>query len=189
MSQLINDLLDFSRATRTGERFAPTDLSAVLRSTLADFDLLIKEKNAIVVAGELPVIEAIPFQIGQLFHNLISNALKFTKEKTPPVIKIGGRVPDREEIAAMDGLDKTAQYVEIVFEDNGIGFSNEYAEQIFVLFQRLNGRHEFPGTGIGLALCRKIVENHGGKIFAQSIESINTEFHVVLPVVQPGVGR
>jgi two-component system CheB/CheR fusion protein len=186
MSQLIRDLLDFSRATRTNDRFTSTDLGAILRTTLADFDLLIKEKNAMVIAGELPVIEATPFQMGQLFHNLISNALKFSKDKTPPIIRISSRRLGREEVMSMEGLDRNIPYVELVFEDNGIGFSNEYAEQIFVLFQRLNGRHDYPGTGIGLALCRKIVDNHGGRIFASSIESIHTEFHVILPVTQPG---
>jgi two-component system, chemotaxis family, CheB/CheR fusion protein len=182
MSQLINDLLDFSKATRSEERFTRTDLSAVLRATLADFELLIKEKNAIIQIGELPVIEAIPFQMGQLFHNLLGNALKFSKARTPPVIKVSSRSLDRAETAGMEGLDSNSPYVEILFEDNGIGFANQYAEQIFVLFQRLNGRHEYPGTGIGLALCRKIADNHGGRIFAESIESIHTIFHVILPM-------
>ncbi len=182
MSQLINDLLDFSRATRTDGHFADTDLAITLQSTLQDFDMLIKEKNAIIVAGELPVINAIPVQMKQLFHNLIGNSLKFSKERTQPVIKVGARQLSKEEIATIEGLDSNLRYIEILFEDNGIGFSNEYSEQIFVLFQRLNGRHAYPGTGIGLALCRKIVDNHGGKIFASSIESIHTEFHVILPV-------
>jgi len=184
MSQLIHDLLDFSRATRTMDRFTPTDLSAVLQSVLSNFDLQIKEKNAIVVTGELPVIDAIPLQMEQLFHNLVSNALKFSKEKTPPVIKVSSRRLHGDEVAGIEGLDRMAEYVEVVVEDNGIGFSNEYAEQIFVLFQRLNARHEYPGTGIGLALCKKIVENHGGRIFASSIEMVHTEFRVVLPVEQ-----
>ncbi|MBS1606293.1 MAG: PAS domain S-box protein, partial [Bacteroidetes bacterium] len=184
MSQLIHDLLDFSRATRTADRYTPTNLSAILQSVLANFDLQIKEKNAIVVTGEMPVIDAIPLQMEQLFHNLISNALKFSKEKTPPVIKVSSRRLHRDEVAGIEGLDRFADYVEIVVEDNGIGFGNEYAEQIFVLFQRLNARHEYPGTGIGLALCKKIVENHGGRIFASSIELVHTEFRVVLPVEQ-----
>ena len=185
MSQLIHDLLDFSRATRTSERMERTDLAAILQIVLSDFDLLIKEKNALVVVDQLPVIEAIPLQMEQLFHNLISNALKFSKERTPPVIRIGSKKLDKDEVAAIGGLDKNLDYVELIFEDNGIGFSNEFAEQIFVLFQRLNGRHEYPGTGIGLALCRKIVDNHGGRIFANSLESIHTQFHVVLPMEQP----
>jgi two-component system CheB/CheR fusion protein len=185
MSQLIHDLLDFSRATRTSDRFEKTDLSAILQTVLADFDLLIKEKNALVVADQLPVIEAIPLQMEQLFHNLVSNALKFSREQTQPVIRIAGRKMKKDEVAALGGLDKNLDYIELIFEDNGIGFSNEFAEQIFVLFQRLNGRHEYPGTGIGLALCRKIVDNHNGRIFANSLESVLTQFHVVLPVEQP----
>lgn len=185
MSQLIHDLLDFSRATRTNERMERTDLAVVLQTVLVDFDLLIKEKNALVVIGDLPVIEAIPLQMEQLFHNLISNALKFSKDRTPPVIKVSSRKMEKEEIIGLGGLDRNLDYVELVVEDNGIGFSNEFAEQIFVLFQRLNGRHEYPGTGIGLALCRKIVDNHGGRMHANSLESIHTQFHVVLPVEQP----
>ena len=184
MSQLIHDLLDFSRATRTNERMERTDLNVVIQTVLLDFDLLIKEKNALVSVEKLPVIEAIPLQMEQLFHNLISNALKFSKERTPPVIKISGRKLEKEEVTALGGLDKGVDYVELTVEDNGIGFSNEFAEQIFVLFQRLNGRHEYPGTGIGLALCRKIVDNHGGRISANSLETIHTQFHVVLPVEQ-----
>jgi two-component system CheB/CheR fusion protein len=187
MSQLINDLLDFSRATRKGERLTKIDLSAVLRSALVDFDLIIREKNAMIVAGEMPVIDAIPVQMEQLFHNIISNALKFSQERTTPVIKISSRRLTPEEAAAFEGLDSHAEYVEILFEDNGIGFGNGFAEQIFVLFQRLNLRHEYPGTGIGLALCRKIAENHGGRIYANSIEFIHTEFHVILPITRIGV--
>lgn len=185
MSQLIHDLLDFSRATRTGERLEQTDLSAILQIVLSDFDLLIKEKNALVVVDPLPTIEAIPLQMEQLFHNLISNALKFSKERTPPVIRVTSKRLEKEEAMALGGLDKNLDYIELTFEDNGIGFSNEFAEQIFVLFQRLNGRHEYPGTGIGLALCRKIVDNHNGRIFANSLETIHTQFHVVLPIEQP----
>ncbi|HET6255402.1 MAG TPA: CheR family methyltransferase [Puia sp.] len=184
MSQLIHDLLDFSKAVRAQDHFQPTDLSAVLRTVLEDFDLLIKEKNAMLITGDLPKIDAIPLQMEQLFHNLISNALKFSREKTPPVIKISSRSLNSDEAAAQGCVDQT-KYMEIIFEDNGIGFSNEYAEQIFVIFQRLNSHHEYPGTGIGLALCRKIVDNHGGRMFAHSIESIHTEFHVILPEKQP----
>ena len=170
MSQLINDLLDFSRTTRTSDQFESTNLSTILRSVLDDFDLLIKEKNALIIKGELPTLEAIPLQMEQLFSQYHQQcAGKFSKEKTPTVIKIGSRLLDREEaISTPGGLDPTTTYLELVFEDNGIGFGNEYAQQIFVLFQRLNGRHEYPGTGIGLALCRKIVDNHGGWIFAKS---------------------
>lgn len=184
MSQLINDLLDFSRAVKNDQPFIRTDLSEILQTELENFEHVIKEKNAVVIVEEMPAVDAIPFQIRQLFHNLLGNALKFCKSDIAPVIKVSSRLLREEEIVLIEGLNKKEQYVEIVFEDNGIGFSNEYAERIFVLFQRLNRKHEFPGTGIGLALCRKIVENHGGKIFANSIESVHTEFHVILPVEQ-----
>ncbi len=184
MSQLIKDLLEFSRLTKTNDHFRATNLADILKTVLANFELLVKEKNAIILADNLLVIEAIPFQMEQLFHNLISNALKFSKPKVPPVIRITCHHLSKTEIDGMEGLDGKKDYVELIFEDNGIGFSTEYSEQIFVLFQRLNNRHEYPGTGIGLALCKKIVDNHGGRIFAESVESIQTQFHVILPVVQ-----
>jgi len=181
MSQLIRDLLDFSRAVKIDGQFTAVDLNATLQSVLSTLDLTIKQKQAIIAWDELPVIEAIPLQMEQLFYNIVNNAIKFSKEQVPPVVKISSRQLGDEAIRNMEGLDPELQYVEIAIEDNGIGFSNEYAEQIFVIFQRLHAKHEYPGTGIGLALCRKIVENHGGRIFATSIEQVRTEFHVILP--------
>jgi two-component system CheB/CheR fusion protein len=181
MSQLIHDLLEFSRAIRISGQFVAVDLNATLRSALSTLDMTIKQKQAIIVPDELPVIEAIPLQMEQLFYNIVSNAIKFSKEQAPPVVRISSLPVKAEVKKTMEGLNPALQYIEIIFEDNGIGFSNEYAEQIFVIFQRLNAKHEYPGTGIGLALCRKIVENHGGKIFATSIEQVRTEFHVILP--------
>jgi two-component system CheB/CheR fusion protein len=184
MSQLIRDVLDFSSATKVKELFTQTDLNAVLKTILSDFDLLIKEKNAVVVADDLPVIEAIPLQMEQLFHNMVSNALKFSRAQVAPVIKITCRELAPASRDVMEGLRKDLDYVEIIFEDNGIGFNNEFAERIFIIFQRLNGRREYAGTGIGLALCRRISDNHCGMIYASSIEHVRTEFHVILPVRQ-----
>jgi two-component system CheB/CheR fusion protein len=182
MSQLIHDLLEFSRTIKIDGKFAPTDLNAALQSTLSTLDMAIKQKQAIIVSDKLPVIDAISVQMGQLFYNIVSNAIKFSRDQVPPVVKISSYLLPPEVKHTIEGLNPGLEYVEIIFEDNGIGFNNEYAEQIFVIFQRLNARHEYPGTGIGLALCRKIVENHGGKIFATSIEQVRTEFHIILPV-------
>jgi two-component system CheB/CheR fusion protein len=184
MSQLIHDLLDFSSATRMRDLFNETDLNEMLETTLQDFDLIIKEKKAVIEADRLPVIEAIPVQMKQLFHNLLSNSLKFAREQVQPAIRITTRSVPEREVNNIDALRKDLQYVEIIFEDNGIGFSNEFAEKIFIIFQRLNGRQEYPGTGIGLALCRKIMDNHEGMIYASSIEQIRTEFHIILPMRQ-----
>jgi len=182
MSQLIHDLLEFSKAIKINGKFAPTDLNATLQAVLSTLEVAIKQKQALIVSDELPVIEAISVQMEQLFYNIVSNAIKFSRDHVPSVVKITSHPLQPETVRTMEGLNPAQEYVEIIFEDNGIGFNNEYAEQIFVIFQRLNARHEYPGTGIGLALCRKIVENHGGRIFATSIEQVRTDFHVILPV-------
>jgi signal transduction histidine kinase len=117
----------------------------------------------------------------QLFHNLISNALKFSKDDTPPEITITVKEIFPAEIKRRVNLAKSDGYIEISFSDNGIGFNNEFAEQIFVIFQRLNDQKVFPGTGIGLALCRKIVNNHGGEIYAESKPNEGATFHIILP--------
>lgn len=182
MSTLIDNLLDFSRISRDN-KFIKTDLNEVLEKVLIDFELIISEKRAKINKEIYPFIEAIPIQIEQLFHNLISNALKFSKEGNPPIITIWSALLAESERIAV-GLSEDKQYVEIVFEDNGIGFNNEFAEQIFVIFQRLNERNKYPGTGIGLSLCRGIAENHKGKIFATSMEDKGSAFHVILPLEQ-----
>jgi signal transduction histidine kinase len=119
----------------------------------------------------------------QLFHNLISNGLKFSKPGVPPFIQITTRELDKTKVVNT-GLDPSLRYVEIVVSDKGIGFPGGQKEKIFELFHRLNSKEEYPGTGIGLALCRKIVDNHGGKIFAESTQTKGTEFHIIFPYVR-----
>lgn len=181
MTKLIDDLLNLSRISRTTQRFVETDLNFTLRSALNNLDEHISQVNAKIHYAKLPVINGIALQMEQLFHNLINNALKFTKKDLAPEITISTKKPLDDKIAELN-LDTSFEYTEIVFKDNGIGFSSEFAEQIFIIFQRLNSREQYPGTGIGLALCRKIVDNHGGKIFAVSEEGKGAEFHVILPV-------
>jgi two-component system CheB/CheR fusion protein len=128
----------------------------------------------------LPTIDAIPLQMNQLFYNLINNSLKFTKENVPPIIKITCRKLNEEE-KKEEGLIDNIVYYEIIIKDNGIGFSQEYSEQIFGLFKRLNDKNYFPGSGIGLALCKKVMLNHNGVIHAEGKENEGAEFHLILP--------
>jgi two-component system CheB/CheR fusion protein len=186
MTRLIDDLLNFSRISRADEQFASTDLNDVLKSVLGDFDLIINQKKAIISKDKLPEIEAIPIQMKQLFHNLLSNALKFSKEGVAPLINITSRKLPKEEVEKLLVPNRSLDYIEIVFKDNGIGFNADFCEQIFNVFQRLNASKDYPGTGIGLALCRKIVNNHGGTIHAYSQENEGASFYVVLPVKRGG---
>jgi two-component system CheB/CheR fusion protein len=183
MTHLIDDLLNFSRLTTTNQKFAKVNLDKIIKSTLKEFDGSIKEKKAKVKVGSLPVIEAVGIQMSQLFQNLLSNALKFSKEGIAPIIKIESHVPSARQLPVEFKNNKSA-YIEIICTDNGIGFSRKFAEQVFNIFQRLNEREDYRGAGIGLALCRKIVNNHGGKIYAESTRNKGTSFHIILPVKQ-----
>ena len=178
------ELLNFSKLSKTEEAYTKVDLNDVIHTVREDFELLIKEREASIQINKLPVIEGIPLHFHQLFHNLISNSLKFCNENTRPVITITAREIARAELATHSGLNPELNYVEIEWKDNGIGFSQQYAEQIFTIFQRLNNPKDYSGTGIGLALCKKIVTNHHGAIYAQSVENEGATFHIILPVVQ-----
>ncbi|MDB5192347.1 MAG: signal transduction histidine kinase with CheB and CheR [Segetibacter sp.] len=180
MRQLIYDLLNFTRISSVGKNFVTTDLNEIIKEVLTDFDLLIQEKKAVVNIGNLPVVRAIPLQMNQLFHNLVSNALKFAVED--PVLTIASRSIPKEEVLNHPDLQPNLDYFELVVKDNGIGFEQEFADQIFVIFQRLNDKEQFAGTGIGLALVKKIVLNHRGVIYATSKENEGAEFHIILPV-------
>lgn len=174
MSRLINDLLDYSKLS-AGDLFHLTDLDELLKEVLLDLDFAIREKRAVVVLEGLPIIEAIPGQLRQVFQNLISNSLKFAKADVPCLIEIKGQV------TKSDGIDICC----IEFRDNGIGFEPEYAEKIFTIFQRLNAREAYEGTGIGLAIVRKIIEKHQGTITATGTAGEGALFTIRLPVMQP----
>lgn len=180
MSILINDLLNYSRLNKADEKFIATDLNRVLDNVINDFEVLIKQTNAVVNTSMLPIIPGIPIQINQLFYNLLSNSLKFSS--TEPVINISAKEIIINEMDQNSGLPGTRRYVQIIFEDNGIGFEPGYASQIFVIFQRLNDRKNYSGTGIGLAVCKKIVENHGGTITASGKPNIGARFLITLPM-------
>ncbi len=178
MSVLINDLLNYSRVSKADENFVAVNLNRVLHNVSNDFEVLIKQKNAIVRADTLPIIRGIPIQINQLFYNLLSNALKFCSEK--PVIKITCEELAGDELPPNIPLPQDKIYVVLHFADNGIGFEQVYASQIFTIFQRLNNRSQYSGTGIGLAICKKIAENHEGFITAESEPGQGSTFHVYL---------
>lgn len=181
MSMLINDVLNYSRLTKTGEQFADADLNRILKQVLSDFELLIEQKQAVITHSELPVIKGIPLQLNQLLSNLISNSLKFSENK--PEINISWRILSANEVERKyPRLNVDNTYIELIFKDNGIGFEQQYAEQIFIIFQRLNNQRIYSGTGIGLALCKKIVEHHQGIITASSEKGQGATFTIILPV-------
>ncbi|HEV7350500.1 sensor histidine kinase [Telluribacter sp.] len=183
MQEMISNLLEFSRVARTKEGFLPTDLNTVLKSTLSDLEITIQQKNALVMIGDLPEIEGIPSQMSQLFMNLLSNALKFSKREVRPIIKIESEFLKNSEVIRQ-GLVPDRGYVRLTVSDNGIGFENEQSGRIFTLFQRLRGRSEFEGAGIGLSVCKKVVENHCGTIEAKGVPDGGATFIIVLPISQ-----
>ncbi|REG82318.1 chemotaxis protein CheB [Algoriphagus antarcticus] len=184
MKILIKDLLNYSRLLEHEKLFVKTDLNETLKNILNDFELLVDEKKAQIKFDELPAIEAIPLQMNQLFYNLISNALKFSREDVPPVITITSRTLSEKQMKKYPTFNPSVSYVEIIFTDNGIGFEQKYSEKIFTIFQRLHNRDTFIGTGIGLALTKKITENHHGVTFADGKENKGATFHVILPFKQ-----
>lgn len=184
MRKLIEELLEYSRLITYDKLFALTDLNVVLENVMNDFDLMIEEKKAKISSNNLPVIQAIPLQMNQLFYNLISNSLKFSQEDTIPVITItSNRLSEKQANKLFNGNTLTTYY-EIIFRDNGIGFNQKYAEQIFIVFQRLHQNNEYSGTGIGLSIIKKIIETHHGKIVAEAKENVGATFHIILPAEQ-----
>jgi light-regulated signal transduction histidine kinase (bacteriophytochrome) len=179
MSDLIKAVLNYSRLSRTQPQFEAVDLNAIVEEVKIDFELLIAEKNVVIEYAALPVISGIPLQLNQLFSNLISNSIKFSEQ--PPHIKITSRLLKPEEVKAVPMLNHSMSYYELQFTDNGIGFEQQYADKIFTIFQRLHDKLTYVGTGIGLALCKKIVENHGGIIMAQSELGKGAVFTIYFP--------
>ena len=181
MSMLINDLLEFSGTNRHNKEFIPTNLNTILQHLLEDFEEEINAKNAKIIFDNLPVISAIPLQMTQLFHNLISNALKFSKKDVAPVITIASQKMKVNQKEKYHVPEKNAEYIQISFCDNGIGFEDIFSDKIFIIFQRLHTKAAYEGTGIGLALCKKIAENHAGNIIAESTKNLGTCFFINLP--------
>ena len=172
MQVLIQDLLSLSRVTSNSKPFTPVDLGDVARTVVSDLEMRIQDAGGQVDIGALPVIFGDRGQMAQLFQNLIGNGIKFRKPGERPVVKISSEIHT---------LANGASGWQITVEDNGIGFDEKYRERIFQIFQRLHGRTEYEGTGIGLAICRKIVERHGGTIAAFSSPGAGAKFVITLP--------
>ena len=181
MMNLIRDVLDFSQLSTQRRTFEQVDLGALIDSLTSDFELVIEQKEAVIHYHHLPNITANALQMRQLFANLLSNALKFTKEDVSPVITVAAQTLSEEDKSAHKDLLPDVDYWLITVADNGIGFSEEHADKIFSIFQRLHGKSEFAGTGIGLALCKKITQNHHGDIWATSEKGEGATFHIILP--------
>ena len=187
MSQLIRDLLAYSRLSSEQEPFRPVSLQQIIAEIRSDLELVINEKKARVIlhdgfAQTLPTLNGNPVQLRQLFQNLVSNALKFSRPGTSPHVSIEARFITPADVPTTVPNRKKRSWVAIDITDNGIGFDEKYQEQIFQLFERLHGRNDYSGTGIGLAVCRKVAENHGGTITAQSQPGAGATFTVFLPM-------
>jgi two-component system sensor kinase FixL len=183
MQELIEDLLAFSRIGSKQEYFESVDLNVVLQGILSDLEISIQQKQAKIIFDKLPTLNAIPNQMRQLFQNLISNALKFCQKDTLPLIKISYKIIKGSQLKEGTQQTNNQNYYEIKVSDNGIGFDAIYAEKIFVIFQRLHGRDAYDGTGIGLAICKKIAEYHKGFITAESKPGEGSTFTITLPVL------
>ncbi|MBW8688242.1 CheR family methyltransferase [Chitinophaga rhizophila] len=184
MSDLIRDLIAYSRLELGENAFLPVDLNQIVSNVIEDFELLIKDKNAFIEANELPVIDAVPLQMNQLFYNLLGNALKFSRSEGECRITITANRISDSEMTDLPLLPKGPSYFRITVSDNGIGFNQAYADKLFVIFQRLNQKEKFEGTGIGLALCRKIMDIHNGDIQAFGVEHQGASFHILIPESQ-----
>jgi light-regulated signal transduction histidine kinase (bacteriophytochrome) len=168
MQWLINDLLAYSRVTVQDKVSEEVDCNSVLEEVLSDLRVAVEESRAVVTRAPLPTVMADRIQLGQLFQNLIGNAIKF-HGKEPPQVHVSAERRPTEWLFSV--------------RDNGVGLDPEYAERIFVIFQRLHNREEYPGTGIGLAICKKIVERHGGRIWVVSQTDQGATFHFTLPII------
>jgi two-component system sensor kinase FixL len=175
MQALIDNLLTLSRITTRAKPFVPVNLSDVVKEVVSDLELHIEQAGGLVETGDMPTIDADPTQMRQLLQNLIENGLKFHQPEAKPVVKVYGQ--------------QVNEVCQLIVEDNGIGFEEKYLDRIFAVFQRLHGRGQYGGTGVGLAICQKIVERHGGSITAKSTPGQGATFIVKLPVRHPTKGE
>jgi PAS domain S-box-containing protein len=187
MKSLIIDILNYSRLSADDGEFLPTDLNTVLKELLEDFELLIADKKATILYQNLPVAEVIRGQIRQVFQNLISNALKFSKDDVPPVIEIKASLLENKSFTSREQAN--GPFCLLTIEDNGIRFDEKYAGIVFSLFQRLHAKDSFEGTGIGLAITKKIIEKHHGLIQVKSAIGAGTKFMIIIPLNQQLNGK
>ena len=183
MQDLINGLLMYSRVSTRAQPFQRTDLSEVVKEVLTDLEARIEQVAARIQVDNLPVLDADPMQMRQLLQNLIGNALKFHRDDRPPVVKVRGALVSAQNAQEI-GYSPHEKLCRITVEDNGVGFDPRHADRIFAVFQRLHSRKDYEGTGVGLAICRKIAERHGGMISAKSHPGQGAKFSVVLPLHQ-----
>ncbi len=179
MQILIKDLLVFSRVSNQPVTLVPVPLDEIVSEVLSDLDIVIAEKQATISIGPMPVIQGDALQLRQLVQNLLANALKFSRPGIPPRVQITARpatISDKPK-------ELRGQFIVLTVSDNGIGFAPEYRDKIFQLFQRLHTRDQYAGTGIGLSICQKVAENHGGQISAASQPGQSATFNVLLPVI------
>jgi len=182
MQQLITDLLSYSRITRPIDTFERIDLQETIEAVVNDLKFSIEPLQAKINISELPAIDANPSQMHQLFQNLISNALKFHKKEVAPIISIHSTSVVGKDVT-QEGVNLLPEkkYWQISVTDNGIGFNNQYIDKIFLIFQRLHGRSDYEGTGIGLSICKKICEQHKGDLWATGEEGEGATFYIYLP--------
>jgi len=181
MQNLINNLLDFSRHTVSSNDFKLIPLKELIRNALAELEVEIEKNNAKIFCEELPVVSVVPGLMQQLFYNLFSNAIKFRKTGEDLVVNVKSEKMDPGELSNFIKHTANRNFYKITVEDNGIGFDNKYTEDIFRVFKRLHSYHEFEGTGVGLSICKKIIEKHGGFITAKSKIGTGSEFIIGLP--------
>ncbi len=182
MKTLIIDILNYSRLSSAINPFKTVDLNQLVNDVLLDFDLVVMEKNAVLNLGKLPTIQVNPGQMRQVFQNILSNALKFADDERQLLITIAAKRVGEKSLPAVEQADGPYCYLSIT--DNGIGFDEQFSKNIFSLFERLHSKDKYEGTGIGLAIAKKIIEKHNGQIYVSSKVDIGTTFIIILPVAQ-----
>lgn len=181
MTALIEDILNYSKLSSQNDH-VPVDLNESMAAALSDLDMLVADKNAVITADKLPTIHSGQRQMHQLFLNLLGNALKFARPGVPPVIHVGCELLTEKSFTAQPVKDKPPMYCRISVQDNGIGFEERYLAKMFTIFQRLHTLHEYQGSGVGLSIVKKIVENHEGLVTAKSKPGEGATFIVILPI-------
>jgi signal transduction histidine kinase len=177
--------MTFSRIETKAQPFVPTDLGVIAREVSADLEARIEQTGGRVEIEDLLTLDADPMQMRQLLQNLIGNSLKYHRAGVPPLIRVSSQKLDEPGRESIGESTPASQLCRISVEDNGIGFDEKYLDRIFTVFQRLHKKGEYEGTGVGLAICRKIVERHGGTITARSVPGEGATFVVTLPIIQP----
>jgi light-regulated signal transduction histidine kinase (bacteriophytochrome) len=183
MRTLIEDLLTYSKFSFKRQPYEVIDMNVLVREVLNDLEASVTERNASISIEPLPTLEGERLQLRQLFQNLLANALKYYNREVPLEISIKSIIVQGKDIAEhLPPYDLHKTFFQITIIDNGVGFEQTYARRIFKIFQRLHGRSEYPGTGVGLAIVQKVVENHKGYVFAESSLGKGAAFTVLLPV-------